>query len=242
MSLVLAYFSSFSKSCGHEVNTLEPDNLCTQIWLGWWPLMGCRHWWSKRGMANWHVVTKKEIPPDMNGQNGQIWLIICQGPGQCCIIPAQWWPLISFLCDLMESRTSKTTNLVASTQYQLVMSLTKDVSESFINLDLEALLLFGWPMTSGGGKTGAELSLSRQCMLMFPCPTPWVRSLNWLFPKNSEHLFLPLRPLTSRLSITISLYKAQMAPTYFLYPLSLAWASLPCLTLPGELLVVDDYM
>ncbi|KAF8351508.1 hypothetical protein F5887DRAFT_1195513 [Amanita rubescens] len=58
----------------------------------------------------------------------------------------------------MQSRTLKITDPAVITPYLLATPLTMDVSESFINSDLEALLLFGWRATSGKTETSVELS------------------------------------------------------------------------------------
>ena len=142
----------------------------------------------------------------------------------------------------MQSRTSKITDPAVTTQYLLATSLTMDVSGSFVNSDPEAPLLFGWHATSGKRGIGVESSPSRQCAPMFPHPRSRVRSRNWLFHKNLGHLSLLPSLSTSRLSIIISSSKVRMAPTYFSYSLLLAPISAPCLTHPGEFLVVDDFV
>lgn len=96
--------------------------------------------------------------------------------------------------------------------------------------------------TRGKRETGVESSLSRRYALMSLHPRSRARSPNWLFPKSLERLSLFQSLSTSRLSITISSYKVQTAPTYSLYSLLLAPVSMPCLTLPGELPVVGDYV
>ena len=142
----------------------------------------------------------------------------------------------------MQSRTSKITVPAVSTRYPLATPLTMVISGSFVNSDLEAPLLFGWRATSGKRETRVESSPSRQCAPMFPPASSRARSPNWLFPKNFGHPS-PLPSLsTCKLSIIISSSKVRTAPTYFSYSLSLAPASMPYPTHPGELLVVDDYV
>src|ERR1700733_10118485 len=87
-----------------------------------------------------------------------------------CVVLPQQFPLVSFLRALMKSRTSKTTIPVGTTQYLSATPLTMDVSEFFINSDLEATPPSGWRATSGKGEAGAELSPSRQCAPMFSRP------------------------------------------------------------------------
>lgn len=55
----------------------------------------------------------------------------------------------------------------------------------------------------------------------------------------SQISLLPNLP-SSRLSVIISSYKVHTDPIYSLCSLLLAPVSLPCLTNPGELQVVDD--
>jgi hypothetical protein len=142
----------------------------------------------------------------------------------------------------MQSRTSNVIDLAVTTRYPLATSLTMDVSGSFTNSDLEAPRPFGWRATSGKTETGVESSPSRRCAPIFPHPSSQARSPNWLFLKSLESLSLLPSLSTSRLSTTISPYKVRTAHTYLSYSLLPVPVSKPCMTHPGELSAVGDYV
>ena len=85
---------------------------------------------------------------------------------QFCVVLPWWWPLVLFLCALMQLRHP--------------MSATP-LAMGFINSDSEAPPLFGWRATSRKREFRVELSPSRQCAPMFPHPRSQARSPSWLF-------------------------------------------------------------